>query len=66
MPTYRIVLDSSKVSDLVVEAAIIDFSHPDCVTLLDENDKHIIAAIPKARLLYIVERDASRQRTVRS
>ena len=49
MPTYRIVLDSSKVSDLVVEAAIIDFSHPDCVTLLDENDKHIIAAIPNCR-----------------
>ena len=66
MPTYRIVFDpGAKANDLVVRAATIDFSNPDCVTLLHEDDQHIVAAIPKAKLLYIVERDAHHPRTVR-
>ena len=60
MPTYRIVFDSPKVTDLVVEAAIIDFSNPDCVMLLHKDDQHVIAAVPKAKLLYIVERKGGR------
>ena len=67
MPTYRIILDSSTVPEVVVEAAIIDFSNPDCVTLLDEDDEHIIAAVPKAKLLYIMERKkSSRKVTARA
>ena len=62
MPTYRIVLDSTKVRELVVQAATIDFSNSDCVTLLDQDDQHIVAAIPKAKLLYIVERDHAARR----
>ena len=46
-----------------MEAADIDFSNPDTVTLLDDGDKHIVAAVPKAKLLYIVETDASRRQS---
>ena len=56
---YKVVFESSKAAPLTVEASIIDFSNPDVVTLLSEDDQHIVAAVPKAKLLYIVERKTS-------
>lgn len=53
MPTYRIKFTDSK-NDLVLEAA--DFKVKDEVLeLYDREDRHIVAIVPLAKLMYVVE-----------